>query len=96
MKQSRPTRPLYRFKENNLVWLEGTNIMTTHLKAKLAPKQHGPFKVVIAYPVNCKLEIPKSWKIHPVFHNTLLKPYKETAAHGPNYSCPPPEIIGDQ
>jgi len=49
MKQSRPTGPLYRFKENDLVWLEGANITTTHPKAKLAPKQHGPFKVLVAY-----------------------------------------------
>jgi len=96
MKQSRPTGPLYCFKENDLVWLEGTNITTTHPKAKLAPKRHGLFKVLVAYPVNCKLEIPKSWRIHPVFHNALLKPYNETMAHGPNYSRPPPEIIGDK
>jgi len=33
-------------------------------------------------------------RIHLVFHNSLLKPYKETAVHGPNFACPPPEIIG--
>jgi len=96
MQQSRPDRPLYCFKENDLVWLEGTNITTTHPKAKLAPKRHGPFKALVTYPVNCKLEIPKSWKIHPVFHNALLKPYNKMAAHRPNYSHPPPKIIGDK
>jgi len=35
-------------------------------------------------------------RIHPVFHNSLLKPYKETTAHGPNFACPPPEIVGDE
>jgi len=70
--------------------------MTIHPKAKLAPKRHGPFKVLVTYPVNCKLEISKSWKIHPVFHNGLLKLYNETVAHGPNYSHPPPKIIGDE
>ena len=32
-------------------------------------------------------------KIHPVFHNLLLKPYHKTQAHGPNFERPPPEIV---
>ena len=35
-------------------------------------------------------------RIHPVFHNSLLKPYTETSAHGPNFARPPPEIIGGE
>jgi len=35
-------------------------------------------------------------RIHPVFHNSLLKPYIETSAHGPNFARPPPEIIGGE
>jgi hypothetical protein len=35
-------------------------------------------------------------RIHPVFHNLLLKPYIETSAHGPNFARPPPEIIGGE
>ena len=35
-------------------------------------------------------------RIHPVFHNSLLKPYMETAAHGPNFAHPPPEIVGEE
>ena len=93
MKASWPDGPTFRFKENDLVWLEATNLKTTHPKAKLAPKHYGPFKVLASYPVNCKLVLLKSWKIHPVFHNSLLKPYKETPAHGPNFARPPPEII---
>jgi hypothetical protein len=31
--------------------------------------------------------------IHPVFRNSLLKPYIETSAHGPNFARPPSEII---
>jgi hypothetical protein len=34
--------------------------------------------------------------IHPVFHNSLLKPYIETSAHGSNFAQPPPEIIGGE
>ena len=93
MKQSRPDAPTHRFKEGDLVFLEGTNLQTTHPKAKLAPKRHGPFKVIKAFAVTSRLELPKSWKIHPVFHNSLLRSYKETTAHGPNYTKPPPEIV---
>jgi hypothetical protein len=32
-------------------------------------------------------------KIHPVFHVDLLTRYRETAAHGPNYERPAPDII---
>jgi len=35
-------------------------------------------------------------RIHPVFHNLLLKPYVETSAHGPNFARPPPEIVGGE
>ena len=35
-------------------------------------------------------------KIRPVFHNSLLKPYTETTAHGPNFTRPPPEIVGNE
>ena len=85
--------PSRSFKENDLVWLEGTNIHTTHPKAKLAPRRHGPFKVISSTPTNTKLTLPKTWRIHPVFHNSLLTPYKETTAHGPNFTRPPPEIV---
>jgi hypothetical protein len=35
-------------------------------------------------------------KIHPVFHNSLLKPYYETKEHGPNYDKPTPEIVNGE
>jgi hypothetical protein len=35
-------------------------------------------------------------RIHPVFHNSLLKPYVETPTYGPNFAQPPPEIIGGE
>jgi len=35
-------------------------------------------------------------KIHPVFHNSLLKPYHETKEHGPNHEKPAPKIVNDK
>lgn len=40
-----------------------------------------------------KLQLPKTWKIHPVFHAALLTPYKETDTHGPNDMNPSPDLI---
>jgi hypothetical protein len=81
------------FTVNQLVWLEGINVKTTHPKAKLAPHRHGPFKILSTTPTNSCLLLPNSWRIHPVFHNSLLTPYKETTAHGPNFTRPPPDIV---
>ena len=93
MKCTGPSTPSHQFKPGDLVWLEGTNIHTTHPKAKLAPKRHRPFRVVYSTPTNYKLILPKTWRVHPVFHNTLLSPYEETTAHGPNFTRPPPDIV---
>jgi transposase InsO family protein len=86
MKRLGPSKPSKTFTEGDLVWLEGTNIHTTHPKAKLAPRRHSPFKVMYSTQTNTKLLLPKTWHIHPVFHNSLISPYKETPAHGPNYT----------
>ncbi len=93
MKHPHVSKPTYEFKPGDLVWLEGTNVYTTHPKAKLAPRRHGPFKVIATWGINCKLQLPKNWRMHPVFHNSLVSPYKETTAHRPNFTRPPPDII---
>ena len=76
------------------VWLEGTHLHLPYQTTKLAPKQYGPFKItkeisLVAY----QLCLPIGWNIHDVFHASLLSPYCETTAHGPNYSRPPPDLI---
>jgi hypothetical protein len=83
----------HMFHKDNLVLLEATNLQTTHPKAKLAPHHYGPFKVIWASPTNCKLDLPSTMRIHPIFYNSLLKPYTETKEHGPNYARPPLEIV---
>ena len=90
-------RKLPQWREGTLLWLEGTHIHTTHPKAKLAPRRYGPFKVkgkvgTLAY----RLEIPQQWKIHPVFHASMLTEYHETTAHGKNFPKPPPEILNEE
>jgi hypothetical protein len=64
-----------------------------HPTAKLAPKRYGPFTIKKrVLDVIFQLELPHQWKIHNVFHASLLTLYIETELHGPNYPEPPPEI----
>ena len=92
-KWGRPTTYV-PYKEGDLVWLEGTNLHTTHPTKKLQQKRFGPFKVVQAIGmVSFKLELPPQWKVHPVFHAKLLHPYKETEEHGANFQEPPPDLV---
>ena len=47
-------------------------------------------------PVTYCLQLPGTWRIHPMFHATLLSSYLETAVHGPNHTRPPPDLIEDK
>jgi hypothetical protein len=83
-----------KYKEGDLVWLEGKNLHINQPTAKLAPRRHGPFKIIqVMSTVNYRLELPTQWSIHPVFHIDLLTPYKEMIMHGPNFTRPAPELI---
>ena len=57
-------------------------------------KQTGPFEVeeVISCTAFC-LCTPSQWKIHPIFHTSLLTTYRETLEHGPNFLRPPLDLI---
>jgi hypothetical protein len=83
-----------KYKEGDQVWLEGKNLRINQPTAKLAPRRHGPFKIIqVMSAVNYCLELPTQWSIHPVFHIDLLTPYQETIMHGPNFTRPTPELI---
>jgi Chromo (CHRromatin Organisation MOdifier) domain len=79
------------------VWLEGANLKLTHPKAKLDAKRYGPFLITKEIsPVVFQLALPPQWRIHNVFHASLLTPYKETEEYGENFVQPPPELIEGQ
>ena len=81
------------FEVGQKVWLDTRNLKTNYHK-KMAPKREGPFKVLEALgPVTYRLELPDSWKIHNVFHATLLRPYIENEVYGNNYPRPLPELL---
>jgi hypothetical protein len=43
-----------------------------------------------------QLRLLLTWKIHDVFHASLLSSYKETVEHGPNYSNFPGDLISGE
>ena len=91
--KERITSKFTPWKVGDKVWLETTNLHMNGPK-KLQMKQTGPFEVkeVVSH-MAFHLCIPSQWKIHPVFHASLLMTYKETSEHGPNFLQPPPDLI---
>jgi hypothetical protein len=93
---SKDPRKYKEYQVGNKVWLEGTNLKRIEGIPKLAPRRYGPFRVAakishIAY----RLDLPETWKIHNVFHASLLTLYKETPKHGENFTEPLHDIIDD-
>ena len=93
----RTTRGFTPFKVNDKVWLESKNLKLRHKSKKLALKREGPFTVTeVLNPLNYCLSLPESWRIHPIFHASLLSPFKHTKTHGENFVQPPPDLIEGQ
>ena len=91
--QTKPTA-FKGFIPGDKVWLEGTNLRTTHPTTKLRPKHFGPFKIIeVVSPMTYRLELPTSWKVHNAFHGALLTKAIQTKENGPLFKEPPPELI---
>lgn len=92
--RGRTTRPRPDYKPGEKVLLDTRHLETTGTK-KLDSKYAGPFRVEKkigrgAY----RLDLPKTWKIHPTFNESLLKPYNDPKYTTQEYDTrPPPQLV---
>ena len=49
--------------------------------------------VKVLSPITYQLCLPKTWKIHHMFHASLFTPYRENEVHGQNFPAPPSDLI---
>jgi len=78
----RKRAPAYQV--GDLVMLSGCNIKTRRPSKKLDHKNHGRFQIEkIVSPLAVRLTLPWKWKIHNVFHVSLLKPYRISEHRAP-------------
>jgi len=82
------------WKVGTKVWLDSRNLKINFPSRKLAPRREGPFEISqVISPYAYHLRLPPTWKIHGVFHASLLSPYKETPEFGPNFLPLPSTVI---
>ena len=82
-----------KFEVGDKVWLDARNL---HLKTtrKLTPRRLGPFEIIEEVtPVVYKLRLPSAWRIHDVFHASLLTPQVVTPEYGIPAMPPLPELV---
>jgi hypothetical protein len=98
----RKRKEVPRFTPGESVWLDLRNISTGHPSKKLDARHTGPFEVVEGIPRDAStpsycLRLPLSWKVHPVFHVSLLQPaYERADLHPVDEDLnlrPPPDVI---
>jgi len=79
---ARKEPPAYQVE--HLVMLSWRNIRMHRLTKKLDHKNHGPFQIEkIISPLTVRLTLRRKWKIHNVFHLSLLKPYPTSEHRAP-------------
>jgi hypothetical protein len=78
----RKEEPAYQV--GDLVMLSGRNISTRRPARKMDHKNHGPFQIEkIVSPLAVRLTLPRKWKIHNVFHLSLLEPLRISEHRAP-------------
>jgi hypothetical protein len=80
---------VYKVGDKVLLSTKYLNLKHSESSRKLLPEWIGPFEVVqVVEPVACKLNMNPGWRVHPVFHVSLLEPYRKDGRVQP----PPPPI----
>ena len=89
----KPSQAYKKFEVGDKVWLDARNL---HLKTtrKLTPRRLGPFEIIKEIsPVVYKLRLPSAWRIHNVFHASLLTPQVVTSKYGVPATPPLLELV---
>ena len=90
--------PAPQIQQGTKVWLDARHIRTTRPSRKLSWNRLGPYTVIRSVsPYTYELELPRSLRIHPVHHVSLLDPVPEDPLPGQVVTQPPlVELEGDQ
>ena len=84
-----------QFQMDDLVMLAARNLQQQRPSRKLSDWYLGPFRIINILGTQAyKLKLPENWKIHPVFHVSLLEPYMWKEGENP-LNDNPPELIND-
>ncbi|XP_031758562.1 uncharacterized protein LOC108647661 [Xenopus tropicalis] len=84
------------FEVGDMVWLSTLNLRLTCPSKKLAQRFIGPFEILQRInPVSFKLLLPRTLRIHPVFHAAPLKRFVPSQFPGRGPLLPDPVVISD-
>ncbi|KAH7293467.1 hypothetical protein KP509_28G026800 [Ceratopteris richardii] len=73
------------------VWLLGNNLQTSRPCANIEHQRFGPFTILAKINLaTFKLQLPSTMRIHPIFHVSMLEPYKISPMRGERTSPSPP------
>ena len=77
--------------------LKGHDLHIREASTKLAARNYGPYEIIEQPgPVNFKLKLPKTLKIHPVFHASKFIPYHNDLISDRNPPKPGPIQVDGQ
>ena len=86
------------YKVGDKVWLDASNLRTSRPSKKLDDRRFGPFSIIqVVSPHVYRLQLPRSWRMHPVFHTSKLRPYiSDSSIRSPQPSPPLPVVMNEE
>ena len=95
-KQANKSRREVDFKVKDKVWVSTKHWKTDRPSRKLAQQMEGPFEIIKQIGHSFKLRLPKSIKVHPVFHADRLRKAPENPLPGQSNPNTPAIQVNDQ